>query len=109
MHTSSARPCRRILLLMALCALFAVAAAVVQAPAAAPQAVPTTAEFLATLAAPAADAPTASLLPAAPKLASTTCTTNADCTGPGQLCCYPCGHPGCSYVCMTVKRCPLIP
>jgi hypothetical protein len=94
----------RILLLMALCALFAVAAGLAQTP----QTVPlTTAEFLATLASP-SDLPATELLPPAPKLLSTICHTSADCAR-GELCCYPCGIPDCNFVCMRVKRCPLIP
>ena len=99
----------RLLLLMSLCALFAVASGLAQtpqAPAAAPQAVPTVAQFLATLSAAPGEVPGASLLPPNPKLASTTCTSNADC-GPNELCCYPCGIPDCNFVCMKVKRCPL--
>jgi hypothetical protein len=101
----------RVLLLMALCALFAVAAGVAQAPqpsAATAQAVPTVAEFLATLSNNPGDLPGADLLPPSPKSLSTICHSRADC-GPGQLCCYPCGIPDCNFVCMTVKRCPLIP
>jgi len=94
----------RILLLMALCALFAVAAGLAQTP----QTVPlTTTEFLATLASP-SDLPATELLPPAPKFLSTTCQTSADCAR-GELCCYPCGIPDCNFVCMRVKRCPLIP
>ena len=94
----------RILLLMALCALFAVAAGLAQAP----QPVPlTTAEFLATLASP-SDLPATELLPPTPKFLSTTFQTSADCAR-GELCCYPCGIPDCNFVCMRVKRCPLIP
>ncbi|HEX3554611.1 MAG TPA: hypothetical protein VIA62_15420 [Thermoanaerobaculia bacterium] len=105
------RPCCRILLLMALCALFAVAAGLAetpQAPAATPQAVPSVAEFLATLSNGPSEAPATELLPPAPKLLSTICTSNADCAR-GELCCYPCGIPDCNFVCMRVKRCPLIP
>ncbi|HTG32598.1 MAG TPA: hypothetical protein VLB76_06665 [Thermoanaerobaculia bacterium] len=94
----------RILLLMALCALFAVAAGLAQTP----QTVPlTTAEFLATLASP-SDLPATELLPPAPKLLSTTCQTSADCRR-GELCCYPCGVPDCNFICMKVNTCPLIP
>jgi hypothetical protein len=42
---------------------------------------------------------------------SRTCTTDNDCTG-GLKCCYPCGIPDCSNVCMTPDRngeCPLFP
>jgi hypothetical protein len=105
------RQCLRLLLLMSLCALFAVAAGLArtpQAPTAQPQAVPTVAQFLATLSATPGEVPGASLLPPSPKLASTTCTSNADC-GPNELCCYPCGIPDCNFVCMKVKRCPLYP
>lgn len=100
----------RILLLTTLCTLFAMAVGLAQTPraaATAPQAVPTVAQFLATLSAAPGEAPGAGLLPS-PKLASTTCHTNADC-GPGQLCCYPCGRIGCDFVCMTVTVCPRYP
>lgn len=103
------RPSLRILLLTSLCALFAIAAILAQTPqpaTAAPQAVPTVAEFLATLSTAPGDVPGTGLLPPSPKLASTICHTNADC-GPGELCCYPCGIPDCNFVCMKVKRCPL--
>jgi hypothetical protein len=106
---SPSRSSFRILLLMALCALFAVAAGLAQTPqqaAAAPQGVPTVAEFLSTLSATPGEVPGASLLPPNPKLASTTCTSDADCA-PNELCCYPCGVPDCNFVCMKVKRCPL--
>jgi hypothetical protein len=99
----------RTLLLMALCTLFAVAVGLAQtpqAPTAQPQAVPTVAQFLATLSAAPGEVPGASLLPPNPKLASTTCTSDADCA-PNELCCYPCGVPDCTFVCMKVKRCPL--
>ena len=104
------RQCLRFLLLTTLCTLFAVAAGLAQTPqpqtaVAAPQAVPTVAQFLATLS---GGAPATGVLPPAPKLASTTCTSNADC-GPNELCCYPCGIPDCNFVCMKVKRCPLYP
>jgi hypothetical protein len=38
------------------------------------------------------------------------CASNADCAS-GELCCYPCGIPGCSNVCMQVSggRCPAFP
>jgi hypothetical protein len=111
MEDSQMRQYLQILLLMALCTLFAVAAGLAQtpqAPAAAPQAAPTVSAFLATLSSPPGDVPGTGLLPPSPKLASTTCTSNADC-GPGQLCCYPCGRFGCDFVCMTVTRCPLYP
>lgn len=105
----------RILLLMTLCALFAVAVGLAQTPqqpqtavAAAPQAVPTVAQFLATLSATSGEAPGAGLLPPNPKLASTTCTSDADCPA-NWKCCYPCGIPDCNFVCMQVKRCPLYP
>ncbi|MBW8874316.1 MAG: hypothetical protein JF614_05090 [Acidobacteria bacterium] len=102
----------RTLLLMALCALFAVAAGLAQTPqapaTAAPQAVPSVAEFLATLSSGPSEAPATELLPPSPKFLSTTCTSNADC-GPHELCCYPCGIPDCNFVCMRVKRCPLFP
>jgi hypothetical protein len=108
---SSSRHGFRILLLMALCAFFAVAAGLAQAPQApaAPQVVPVSvADFLATLSTGPGEVPGTELLPPSPKLLSTICHTNADC-GRGQLCCYPCGIPDCNFVCMTVKRCPLIP
>lgn len=102
------RQCLRLLLLTSLCALFAVAAGWAQIPQApaAPQAVPTVAQFLATLSAAPGEVPGASLLPPNPKLTSTTCTSDADCA-PNELCCYPCGVPDCNFVCMKVKRCPL--
>jgi hypothetical protein len=105
------RPCFRILLLMALCALFAVTAGLAQTPqvpAATAQAVPSVAEFLATLSNGPSEAPATEVLPPSPKLLSTICYSNADC-GPGELCCYPCGIPDCNFVCMKVKRCPLYP
>jgi hypothetical protein len=110
MEDSEMRQCLRILLLTSLCALFAVAVGLAQTPqpaTGAPQAVPTVSEFLTTLSANPVDLPGAGLLPS-PKLATTTCTSNADC-GTGQLCCYPCGRFGCDFVCMTVTRCPLYP
>lgn len=105
------RQCLRILLLMSFCTLLAVTAGLAQTPqptTAAPQAVPTVAAFLATLSSNTGDVPGTGLLPPSPKLASTTCTSNADC-GPGQLCCYPCGRFGCDFVCMTVTSCPHFP
>ncbi|PYQ61840.1 MAG: hypothetical protein DMF53_14415 [Acidobacteria bacterium] len=103
------RQCLRVLLLMSLCALFAVAAGA-QTPqaATAPQAVPTVTQFLATLSATPGEAPGTGLLPPSPKLASTVCTSNADCPT-GQLCCYPCGRFGCDFVCMAVTTCPHFP
>jgi hypothetical protein len=65
-------------------------------------------DFLATLSASQSPAPGAQALSPSPKFLSTTCTTSADCL-PNQKCCYPCGIPDCNWVCMTVKRCPLIP
>jgi hypothetical protein len=109
MEDSEMRQCLRFLLLTSLCALFAAAAVPAQTPqpaTAVPQAVPTVAELLATLSATPGEVPGTGLLPPSPKLASTTCHTNADC-GPGELCCYPCGVPDCNFVCMKVKRCPL--
>ena len=105
------RQCLRVLLLMSLCALFAVAAGLAQTPqvaATAPQAVPTVTQFLATLSATPGEVPGAGLLPPSPKLASTVCHTNADCPS-GQLCCYPCGRFGCDFVCMAVTTCPHFP
>ena len=101
----------RILLLMTLCTLFAVAAGLAQTPqptTPAPQAVPTVAEFLATLSVTPGEVPGTDLLPPSPKLASTICTTDADCPATWK-CCYPCGIPDCNFVCMHVKRCPLFP
>ncbi|HEX4963859.1 MAG TPA: hypothetical protein VF173_23745, partial [Thermoanaerobaculia bacterium] len=93
---SPSRPCFRILLLMALCALFAVAAGLAQTPqpvpAAATQADPSVAEFLATLSPGPSEAPVTEVLPPSPKLLSTICHSKAD-GGPGELCCYPCGIP----------------
>jgi hypothetical protein len=98
----------RILLLTTLCTLFAVAAGLAQTPQTA-TAVPTVTQFLATLSATPGDVPgTEQLLPPSPKLASTVCTTNADCPK-GQLCCYPCGRFGCDNVCMAVTTCPHFP
>jgi hypothetical protein len=97
--------CFRIFLLMTLCALFAVAAGLAQAPQAAatpqasvamPQVVPSVAQFLATLS---GDSSTT---------VGQICHGNADC-GPNELCCYPCGIPDCNFICEKVKRCPLIP
>ena len=105
------RQCLRILLLMALCTLFAVAAGLAQTPqptTTAPQAVPTVAQFLATLSATPGEVPGTGLLLPNPKLASTTCTSDADCAA-NEKCCYPCGIPDCNFVCMKVKRCPLFP
>jgi hypothetical protein len=105
------RQCLRILLLMTLCTLFAVAVGLAQTPqptTAAPQAVPTVSAFLATLSATPGDVPGAGLLPPSPKLASTICHSNADCP-PNQLCCYPCGRFGCDFVCMAVTTCPHFP
>lgn len=108
MRTSSSTPqasCTRIFLLMALCALFAVAPGLAQAPQAAvtsqasvamPQVVPSVAQFLATLSGGSSDT------------VGQICHTKADC-GPNELCCYPCGIPDCNFICEKVKRCPLIP
>jgi hypothetical protein len=98
---------------MALCALFAVAAGLAQAPqapapaavtpqasVAMPQVVPSVAQFLATLSGDASGD--------ASNTVGQICHTTADC-GPGELCCYPCGIPDCNFVCKKVKRCPLIP
>lgn len=100
--------CFRIVLLMALCALFLVAAALAGTPQAPAAPVPSVAQFLATLSAGPSEAPVTELLPPAPKLLSTICHTNADC-GPNELCCYPCGIPDCNFICEKVKRCPLLP
>jgi len=105
------RPVFRILLLMALWALFAVGTGLAQTPqpsSTMPQPVPTVAEFLASLADNPGDVPSTDLLPPSPKPLSTVCHTKDDCA-PGELCCYPCGIPDCNFVCMRVKRCPLIP
>ena len=104
----------RILLLMTLCTLLAVTAGLAQTPqpqtaaVSAPQAVPTVAEFLATLSTAPGEIPGTGLLPPSPKLASTICTSDADCPA-NWKCCYPCGIPDCNFVCMKVKRCPLFP
>lgn len=71
-------------------------------PAASPAAspLPSLEEFLATL------SPTAALDRA-------TLSTSSSCTvtgcPAGYKCCYPCGIPDCNWVCMQVRRCPLIP
>jgi hypothetical protein len=108
MRTASSTPqssCTRIFLLMALCALFAVAAGLARAPQAAvtsqasvamPQVVPSVAQFLATLS------------DGSSNTVGQICHTNADC-GLNELCCYPCGIPDCNFICEKVKRCPLIP
>lgn len=47
----------------------------------------------------------------ATRFTRSSCETDADCAA-GQLCCYPCGIPGCSNVCTRVVsggRCPLLP
>jgi hypothetical protein len=106
MRTSSSTPqssCTRIFLLMALCALFAVATSFAQAPqgaaasqattVAVPQVVPSVAQFLATLSGGSSDT------------VGQICHTDADC-GAHELCCYPCGIPDCNFVCEKVKRCP---
>jgi hypothetical protein len=67
-----------------------------------------TADFLATLSAP-ASAPAAQTLPA-PTFLATSCTSSSQCPT-GQLCCYPCGIDGCTNVCTTPVRghCPFYP
>jgi hypothetical protein len=47
----------------------------------------------------------------ATRFTRSSCASDADCAA-GQLCCYPCGFPGCSNVCTPIPsggRCPLIP
>jgi hypothetical protein len=36
------------------------------------------------------------------------CQASSDCPA-DYKCCYPCGIPDCNFICMKVKRCPLIP
>jgi hypothetical protein len=93
-----------VLVLLALFVLVPCTESVAQTPpaAAAPVAMNTT-DFLATL--------SAEVLPPSPTfLATTSCTTNADCPT-GKLCCYPCGIDGCERRCLTPLRgrCPLFP
>lgn len=67
------------------------------------------ADFLSALADTPDTAPaTEGLAPAPDFLSPIPCTTHADCPT-GKLCCYPCGVPDCSNVCMTPVRgrCPL--
>ena len=107
-------PCTRVLMLVALFALFTTVVGSAQTvPAAKAPEVPTKAEFLATLAGDpsAVPAPGTEALPPNPVFRSTVCTSNADCP-PNQLCCYPCGIPDCNFICMTPWRkgiCPPIP
>jgi hypothetical protein len=46
----------------------------------------------------------------APQFLATTCTSSAQCPS-GQLCCYPCGIDGCSFVCTKPMNghCPRYP
>ena len=62
---------------------------------------PSLEEFLATL------SPTAALDRATLSTSSTSCTVTG-CPA-GYKCCYPCGIPDCEWVCLQVRRCPLIP
>lgn len=97
-----------ILVLLALVLLAAVPAlaATPAAASAAPTLSAADAEFLASLASPAPAG--ASFLAADPTAVPTVCHSQADCPT-GYKCCYPCGIPDCDFVCMKVKRCPLIP
>jgi hypothetical protein len=95
------------LVLFAVLALVPAAVCLAQAPAAATPAaspapsLPSVEEFLETLASPTA------------ALEKATLSTSPSCTvtgcPAGYKCCYPCGIPDCNWVCMAVKRCPLIP
>ena len=101
-----------VLVLLALLALAPFAQVLAQTPPAAPAPVTdaATAQFLATLAGPQAQAPS-DLTPA--PLFNTTCGNGAGCPT-GQLCCFVCGNPpadgdlsGC-YSCLQVTRCPKV-
>lgn len=96
------------LVLFALLALVSGVAALAEVPAAPASAavspapdLPSVEEFLASLASPAAAVDKAALS------ASTSCTVTG--CPVGYKCCYPCGIPDCEWVCMKVRRCPLIP
>lgn len=105
-----------VLVLLALLALVPCTQSMAQMPPAAmpansvtaPAAPMELADFLASLSDGQSPVPGVQALPSSPKFLSTTCTSSADCL-PNQKCCYPCGIPDCNWVCMTVKRCPLIP
>jgi hypothetical protein len=96
--------------LLALLALVPFARSMAQTPPAAAPATGATAQFLATLSAAPAPAPT-DLTPAPSFLAS--CTSSAQCAT-GQLCCNVCGTPpeggGTCRACVTPirGRCPLV-
>jgi hypothetical protein len=117
----------RVLLLAALCAVFAVVQCMAQAPVAASQppavtlpdapvtatstAPATDAELLATLSA--GSSGSAGLLSPAPQFlqSSTGCTNDYQCL-PDKLCCRACAFPGCTAkACLTPMNghCPLIP
>lgn len=94
---------------LALLALLALPVLTAAEPAAAAPA--DVASFLAALAEPAVEAPAAEgPLPAPTFVQTIFCTSHSQCPQ-GQLCCYPCGVPDCSNICMTPVRgrCPLIP
>jgi hypothetical protein len=93
-----------VLVLFALLALIPAVPSLAETSASAAPAAPTLLsvdEFLETLVSPS---------PALEKAAlstSTSCTVTGCPTG--YKCCYPCGIPDCEWVCMQVRRCPLIP
>lgn len=60
-------------------------------------------EFLETLASP------ATALDKAALSASPSSCTVTGCPTAGEKCCYPCGIPGCNWVCMQVRSCPWYP
>lgn len=96
------------LILLALLVLVPGAACLAETPAAAISAAspasppPSLDEFLESLASP-GTAPTSR----AALSTSTSCTVTG--CPVGYKCCYPCGIPDCEWVCMAVRRCPLIP
>ena len=91
--------CSRVLMLAALFAIFTATAGFAQTvqTAKAPE-VPTKAEFLAALAGDLSTVPGGEALPPSPTFLSTTCDSHDDCPT-GELCCYPCGIPGCDNIC----------
>jgi hypothetical protein len=106
-----------VLVLLSLCALALPCLAETQ-PAAMPAVDSVTAapvpadvhDFLATLSGDPTNAPEIQGLQPGPNFLSTTCTSSSQCPT-GQLCCYPCGIDGCSFVCMNPVRghCPFFP